>query len=181
MENLDFSTPAAIKSYLGKSYLHAWIKTGDAVRTVVDIEQKQGFARIQREDGRRRIDVTAEIDVRRTRPQQIQAALLGDGLPDIAARHNVDYEFAGRAEDQRQARADQDKHEDRKDAEVLVQVVDEIDRGDRRPGEHHSPARVFSAGVGHDCAQPLGEMFAFDPAAGDGLDLNQYGGRATVS
>ncbi|MEQ8493162.1 MAG: efflux RND transporter permease subunit [Gammaproteobacteria bacterium] len=73
---------------------------------VVDFEESLGFARIKREDGKREVAVTAELDMRRTRPAQIEEALLRDGLRDIAARYELGYAFAGRAEDQRETMAD---------------------------------------------------------------------------
>ena len=73
---------------------------------VVDISESVGFARVRREGGQREVAVTAEIDMAKTRPQQIHEALLRDGLIDIAARYDLDYEFAGRAEDQRETNSD---------------------------------------------------------------------------
>ena len=76
------------------------------LKAVVDFRDALGFARIRREDGRREVAIKAEIDMQATRPGQIQEALLGDGLIDIAARYGLDYEFAGRAEDQRETTSD---------------------------------------------------------------------------
>lgn len=76
------------------------------LQAVVDFREALGFARIRREDGRKEVAVSAQIDMAKTRPTQIHAALLKDGLKDIAARYGVAYEFAGRAEEQRDTNAD---------------------------------------------------------------------------
>ena len=76
------------------------------LKAVVDFRNTLGFARIRREDGQREVAIKAEIDMQSTRPGQIEEALLGDGLVDIAARYGLEYEFAGRAEDQRETTSD---------------------------------------------------------------------------
>ncbi|MCB1746158.1 MAG: efflux RND transporter permease subunit [Gammaproteobacteria bacterium] len=91
---------------LERVYLRAPGGAEVPLTSVVDFGDALGFARIQREDGKREVAVTAEIDMRTTRPGQIQEALLRDGLVDIAARYGLGYEFAGRAEDQRETLAD---------------------------------------------------------------------------
>ncbi|MGE0482537.1 MAG: efflux RND transporter permease subunit [Gammaproteobacteria bacterium] len=91
---------------LERVYLRAPGGAEVPLTSVVDFGEALGFARIQRENGRREVAVTAEIDMRATRPAQIQDALLRDGLVDIAARYGLGYEFAGRAEDQRETMAD---------------------------------------------------------------------------
>ena len=76
------------------------------LKAVVDFRNTLGFARIRREDGQREVAIKAEIDMQSTRPGQIEEALLRDGLVDIAARYGLEYEFAGRAEDQRETTSD---------------------------------------------------------------------------
>lgn len=73
---------------------------------VVATRKQLGFARIRREDGRREVAVTAEIDASVTRPATVIRALLEDGLIDIANNFGVSYEFAGRAEEQAETSAD---------------------------------------------------------------------------
>ncbi|MEQ8661449.1 MAG: efflux RND transporter permease subunit [Gammaproteobacteria bacterium] len=91
---------------LERLYLRAPDGAEVPLTAVVDFEQTLGFARIRREDGKREVAVTAELDMRVTRPAQIEEALLADGLRDIAARYALDYAFAGRAEDQRETMSD---------------------------------------------------------------------------
>jgi len=76
------------------------------LKAVVDFEETLGFARVRRENGKRQIAITAEIDMAATRPEHIQEALLADGLAEIAARYGLDHSFAGRAEDQRETNSD---------------------------------------------------------------------------
>jgi multidrug efflux pump subunit AcrB len=73
---------------------------------VVRRRDKVGFARIRREDGQRQVAITAEVDKRVTGNTEVLAALKRDGLAEIARRHDVAYEFAGRAEEQAQTFAD---------------------------------------------------------------------------
>ena len=94
------------KDLLENVYLRAPGGAEVPLKSVVDFEEQLGFARVRREDGRREVAVSAELDLAVTRPAQIQEALLRDGLLDILARYELDYEFAGRAEDQRETTAD---------------------------------------------------------------------------
>lgn len=73
---------------------------------VVDITTDRGFARIRRENGYREVAVTAEIDLSVTRPAQVIRSLQNDGLADFAAARGVTFEFAGRAEEQRETSSD---------------------------------------------------------------------------
>ena len=67
---------------------------------VVDVREKQGFARIKREDGVRQVAITAELDKSVATNDDILAALTRDGVGDIAARHDARFHFAGKAEEQ---------------------------------------------------------------------------------
>ena len=67
---------------------------------VVDIRNSQGFAMIRRENLVREVAVTAEVDEGIINPTELVARLSGGGLTDIAKRHDVDYRFAGKAEEQ---------------------------------------------------------------------------------
>lgn len=91
---------------LDTMYLRSATGAEVPLREVVDISKDVGFARVRREGGQREVAITAEIDMSKTRPQQIHEALLKDGLIDIAGRYDLSYEFAGRAEDQRETNAD---------------------------------------------------------------------------
>jgi multidrug efflux pump subunit AcrB len=77
-----------------------------AIADVVDTRAKQGFARVTREDGRRQVAVTAEVDSRTTTAADVIDAMWRDGLADIGRRHDVRFYFAGKAEEQAQTFAD---------------------------------------------------------------------------
>ena len=67
---------------------------------VVDFDEESGFASIRREDGRRMIAVTAEIDESITTTDEILAALEEEGLPEIAEQYRVGTLLRGKAEEQ---------------------------------------------------------------------------------
>jgi multidrug efflux pump subunit AcrB len=103
---VQFAREVVDTGLLDDIYLRAPDGAEVPLEAIVDFRDALGFARIRREDGQREVAVTAEIDMRATRPAQIHEALLRDGLPDIAARYGLNYEFAGRAEDQRETTSD---------------------------------------------------------------------------
>ncbi len=67
---------------------------------VVEITRKTGFSRIRRENGRREVAVTGEIDEEVTNSDILFPALEVQGLREIAKRYDVRFRFAGRAEEQ---------------------------------------------------------------------------------
>jgi len=75
---------------------------------VVTIREQSGFSRLRREDGQRFVSIAAEVD--NSRSDVDSNAIIGKlpeaGLVDIAAKYNLQYEFAGRAEEQLAAVAD---------------------------------------------------------------------------
>jgi len=73
---------------------------------VVNIREQSGFSRLRREDGQRFVSIAAEVDATVADSNAIVRALPEAGLADIASRYNLDYEFAGRAEEQLEAFAD---------------------------------------------------------------------------
>ncbi|MDP6517152.1 MAG: efflux RND transporter permease subunit [Alphaproteobacteria bacterium] len=73
---------------------------------VVAVGQGRGFALIRRQDGRREVSITAEIDESVTNPGELIAALRTSSLAQIAARHGLDLRFAGKAEEQGETLAD---------------------------------------------------------------------------
>jgi len=73
---------------------------------VVQFREKQGFARIKREDGQRQVAITAEIDAALTNSNTVLDALQRDGIYDIAKKYSATASFAGKAEEQEQTLAD---------------------------------------------------------------------------
>lgn len=76
------------------------------VSEIVSMRRELGFARIRREDGKREVAVTAEVDPAVTRPASVIRSLQPDGLNAIADEYGISYEFAGRAEEQAETSAD---------------------------------------------------------------------------
>jgi multidrug efflux pump subunit AcrB len=66
----------------------------------VTLTDQRGFARIKREDGRRQVAVTAEVDETVTSSADVLAGLEHDAGADIAQRYGVRMSFAGKAEEQ---------------------------------------------------------------------------------
>ena len=81
-------------------YLRSPSGTQIPLSEIVEFRETAGFSQIKREDGVRRIAVTAEIDEAVTTSNDVLAALEKDGLSDIAAKYGVSYRFAGKAEEQ---------------------------------------------------------------------------------
>ncbi|MFQ5938872.1 MAG: efflux RND transporter permease subunit [Alphaproteobacteria bacterium] len=73
---------------------------------VISSREKRGFSRIKREDGKRQVAVTAEIDETVTTNEEVLAALARNGLAETAARYDLAYSFAGKAEEQSQTFGD---------------------------------------------------------------------------
>jgi len=71
-----------------------------ALPEIVSKRDKRGFSRIKREDGRRQVAITAELDKSVTSGNKILAALGRDGLNDIIRKYGLGVDFAGKAEEQ---------------------------------------------------------------------------------
>ena len=77
-----------------------------ALSEVVAIEERQGFAAIERIDGRATVSITADLDAEETTTEQAIEALNASDLPGIVARSGATFEFSGRAEERRRANSD---------------------------------------------------------------------------
>lgn len=73
---------------------------------IVNLEDRQGFAVIQRRDGQTTVSVTADVDPEVTSNTEIETALSEGDLQLIAAQYGVDFSFSGRAEERQEAFAD---------------------------------------------------------------------------
>jgi multidrug efflux pump subunit AcrB len=74
---------------------------------IVTITERQGFAKIERQDGKARLTVTGDIDAALNTTDGVLNELRDTGvLETVAATHGVDYRFGGRAQEQREAFAD---------------------------------------------------------------------------
>ncbi len=87
-------------------YLRA---TGGAevpLREVVRFRNEQGFASVKRENGKRQVAVTAEIDKGVTSTGKIIDAVKRDGIDKVAEKYGARVSFAGKAKEQRQTMKD---------------------------------------------------------------------------
>lgn len=73
---------------------------------IVNLEDRQGFAVIQRRDGQTTVSVTADVDPEVTSNTEIETALSEGDLQLIAAQYGVEFSFSGRAEERQEAFAD---------------------------------------------------------------------------
>jgi len=67
---------------------------------LVTIREQAGFDRIRRENGRREVAVTAEVDADVTNANAVLARVAAETLPEIAARYDLGWRLAGRSEEQ---------------------------------------------------------------------------------
>jgi len=103
---VQYPRAAADAGLLQALYLRAPDGAEVPLASVARMRESLGFARIKREDGQRRIAISADIDVPGTNTGAMVEALLRDGLVDIARRHDLRYDFGGRAEEQAETFAD---------------------------------------------------------------------------
>ena len=73
---------------------------------VVSVREDVGFARIQRQDGQRKVSVTGEVDENVTSSGEVLTAIDDGAMQEIATRHGIDYQFRGKAEEQAETEAD---------------------------------------------------------------------------
>jgi multidrug efflux pump subunit AcrB len=87
-----------------------WLKSPSGqyvpITEVVSLQESQGFSLIQREDGKTTIAVTADVDSNVITVQDLVAKLGEELMPAIAVKHGIDYAFAGRDEERKEAFAD---------------------------------------------------------------------------
>jgi multidrug efflux pump subunit AcrB len=77
-----------------------------ALSQVVKITERQGFAAIERIDGKATVSVTADIDTKITTTEQAQEVLEVSGLAEIVSKYGISYRYSGRDEERRDAFAD---------------------------------------------------------------------------
>ncbi len=99
------------ESYRTPNALNAiYIRTDEnkevALQDIVRFDTKTALARIQRENGRRQIAITGDIDPALLKLDQLTDLLQGGPLPEIVKRHGVDFVFAGKSEETENTLAD---------------------------------------------------------------------------
>ncbi len=87
-------------------YLRAPSGAEVALEEAATMRESHGFARIRRENGKRQVSITADIDGTSVNTDQIIEALQRDGLQQIADDYGAQYSFGGRAEEQNDTFAD---------------------------------------------------------------------------
>lgn len=103
---VQFPRDRAESGSLADFHLRAANGAEVALSEVVSLRAKQGLARVRREDGSRRVAVTAELDKTQISTDEIIESLERDGIADIAARYGAKIEYAGKAEEQARTFAD---------------------------------------------------------------------------
>lgn len=73
-----------------------------ALGSLVNFKYQRGFEILRHENGRLAVEVSADIDESQGNAHDITQKFLADVLPEIASRHNVGFEAAGRAADQQE-------------------------------------------------------------------------------
>ena len=73
---------------------------------VVKITERQGFAAIDREDGKAKVSVTGDLDTNINTTQKAIETLEASGLSAIATKFGVTYKFGGRSQERKEAFAD---------------------------------------------------------------------------
>ncbi|MEM7654381.1 MAG: efflux RND transporter permease subunit, partial [Pseudomonadota bacterium] len=77
-----------------------------ALGEVVSMRDARGFSRIKRDEGRRTVAITAELDAAVTNTTTVLDALRRDGIDEIAAAYGLNVVFKGKAEEQAETFAD---------------------------------------------------------------------------
>jgi multidrug efflux pump subunit AcrB len=87
-----------------------WLKSDDGafvpLSEVVSLEESDAFSVILRRDGKTTVSVTADVDPDVNTGTAITELMRTDIMPEIAARHGIDFSFAGKAEEQQDSFAD---------------------------------------------------------------------------
>jgi multidrug efflux pump subunit AcrB len=73
---------------------------------IVNLEERQGFSTIRREDGKTVVKVEADLDYALNTTEEAIAELERGALPAIAQKYGVEYFFGGKAEERKKAFAD---------------------------------------------------------------------------
>ncbi len=93
---------AALRNFELKSPSGEFVPLSEVVR----ITERQGFAKINRENGKATISVTGDIDTAINTTEKVIAALENSGLPGIASKYGITYKFGGKSKESKDAFAD---------------------------------------------------------------------------
>lgn len=96
------SGTAALRNFQLKSPSGEFVPLAE----VVSIDETQGFAAIERIDGRATVSVTADLDNKISTTEKALADLEASGLPQLVEKFGITYRYSGRDEERREAFAD---------------------------------------------------------------------------
>jgi multidrug efflux pump subunit AcrB len=74
--------------------------------SAIELSERRGFEAVRHADGRRAVTLYADVDSSQNNANDIRDQLADEVLPRIVARYGVDWEYTGRAEDQRDTMED---------------------------------------------------------------------------
>ncbi len=74
--------------------------------SALQLRERRGFKAIRHAEGLRAVTILADVDTTQNNANQIRSQLRTDILPGIVARYGVNWEYTGRAEDQRETARD---------------------------------------------------------------------------
>ncbi|MEM9733619.1 MAG: efflux RND transporter permease subunit [Pseudomonadota bacterium] len=96
------SGTAALRNFQLKSPSGEFVPLAE----VVSVNETQGFAAIERIDGRATVSVTADLNSKISTTEEALANLEASGLPQLVERFGITYRYSGRDEERRDAFAD---------------------------------------------------------------------------
>jgi len=96
------SGTAALRNFELKSPAGEFVPLSE----VVSLTERQGFAAIERIDGKATVSVTADIDTKVSTTEKAIEELEASNLQQIADRFGISYRYSGRDEERRKAFAD---------------------------------------------------------------------------
>jgi len=74
--------------------------------SVVELRERRGFKAVRHAEGRLAVTVFADVDKQTANANAIRTQIKAELLPEIAKRYGLNWEFTGRAEDQRETAED---------------------------------------------------------------------------
>ncbi|MCB1736744.1 MAG: efflux RND transporter permease subunit, partial [Gammaproteobacteria bacterium] len=74
--------------------------------TVADLKERRGFEALRHAEGKLALTVFGDVDRDRNNADLIREQLAAKVLPDLVAKHGIDWEFTGKAEEQRETVGD---------------------------------------------------------------------------
>jgi len=79
------------------------------MRSVVELQERRGFKALRHAEGELAVAVYADVNNKVANANLIRARLRGEILPPLVEKYGIDWDFTGRAEDQRETAADMKK------------------------------------------------------------------------